>query len=98
MADKIGDIIVATAIESIETERLVAEFEETIINEVYDSDRPVREIVTNLQEQIQSKGIQMSRVVTEDVYMSSPITEGNVETWLMSENVKTGRANVASVS
>jgi len=97
MADKIGDFIVGTALETIETEKLINEFQKTIIKDVYDNDTPVHEVVSNLQEQIQSKGIQMSKVVMEDVYSPSSVAEQNVTTWLMSKNVQSGSSNVASV-
>jgi hypothetical protein len=98
MADKIGDFIVGTALETIETEKLISEFQQVIVKDVYANDTPVHEVVSNLQEQIQSKGIQMSSVEMEDVYSPSSVAEKNVTTWLMSKNVKTGSSNVASVS
>jgi len=98
MADKIGDFIVGTALETIETEKLISEFQQTIIKDVYDNDTPVHQVVSNLQEQIHSKGIQMSKVVMEDVYRPSSVAEQNVTTWLMSKNVQAGSSNVASVS
>jgi hypothetical protein len=58
MADKLGDFIVGTAVETIETEKLISEFEEVIINDVYENDKPVDSVVNNLQEYIQAKGIQ----------------------------------------
>ena len=98
MADRIGDFIVGTALETIETEDLINEFEQVIIKDVYDNDTPVEVVVNNLQEQMQSKGIQMNKVVMEDVYSPSSVAKKNVATWLMSKNVKAGSSNVASVS
>jgi hypothetical protein len=98
MADRIGDYIVGTALETIETEKLITEFQQVIMQDVYDNDTPVYQVVNNLQEQIQSKGIQMNRVEMEDVYSPSSVAEQNVTTWLMSKNVQAGSSNVASVS
>jgi hypothetical protein len=37
MADKIGDFIIGTALETIETEQLISEFQQTIIK-IHDND------------------------------------------------------------
>jgi hypothetical protein len=73
MADKLGDFIVGTAVETIETEKLISEFEEVIINDVYENDQPVDAVANNLQEYIQARGIQVNTVVVEDVYDDSTV-------------------------
>ena len=97
MADKIGDFIIGTALETIDTEQLISEFESAIMKDVYENDTPVHEVVNNVQERIRSQGIQMNSVVMEDVYSPSSVAEQNVTTWLMAKNVRAASSNVASV-
>lgn len=98
MADKLGDFIVGTALETIETEKLIKEFEQGIVKDVYENNTPVDKVVHDLQGYIQSKGIQMNRVVMDDVYQPSSMAERNVTTWLTSKNVESGRSSVTPVS
>jgi hypothetical protein len=65
MANKLGDFIVGTALETIDTEKLIEEFEREIVKEVYENDTPVRQVVSNFQEYIQSNGTRMNRVVMD---------------------------------
>ena len=98
MADKLGDFIVGTAIETIETEKLISEFEEVIINDVYEKDKPVESVVNNLQEYVQTKGIQMNTVVMEDVYADSAVARENVSTWVGARNLGAATSLVTTVS
>ena len=98
MADKLGDFIVGTALETIETEKLIKEFEQVIVKDVYENNTPVHKVVHDLQGYIQSKGIQMNRVVVGNVYQPSSMAERNVTTWLTSKNVESGRSSVTPVS
>src|SRR5258705_10909192 len=94
MADKLGDLIVGTALETIETEKLIKEFEKTIVKDVYENGTPLHQVANDLQGYIQSKGIQMNTVVMDNVYQQNPITERNVNTWITSKDVKSGSSSV----
>lgn len=48
MADKLGDYIVGTAIETIETEDLISQFKNVIVDEVYNNEEKVDDVVDNL--------------------------------------------------
>lgn len=98
MADRLGDFIVGTAVETIETERLISEFEEVIITDVYENDKPVDSVVNNLQDYIQSKGIQLNTVVMEDVYADSEVASRNVSAWLSAKNIAAASSSIATVS
>jgi hypothetical protein len=98
MADKLGDFIIGTALETIETEKLVSQFEHVIVDDVYDNDKPVASVVTNLQEYIKSKGIKVNTVVMDDVYTSSKKATGNVHAWTMSPNIALARGKVQMVT
>ena len=97
MADKLGDFIVGTALETIETEKLVSQFEQVILDDVYDQDKPVDSVITNLQEYIKSKGIKVNTVVVDDVYTSSRKAAENVHTWTMSPTILSARREVQKV-
>jgi C4-type Zn-finger protein len=97
MADKLGDFIVGTAVETIETEKLISEYEQVIIDDVYENDKPVESVINNLQEFMQSKGIQLNTIVMEDVYADSEVAKRNVTTWLTAKNLEAANTKVATV-
>jgi hypothetical protein len=97
MADKLGDFIVGTALETIETENLVSQFEQVIVDDVYDKDKPVEAVIGNLQEYIKSRGIQMNTVVMDDVYMPSEKAKANVQTWTSSPSIALAKGKVQRV-
>ena len=97
MANKLGDFIVGTALETIDTEKLIEEFEQGIVKDVYENDTPVHQVVSNLQEYIQSNGTQINRVVMEDIYCPSSVARRNVATWLTSKNVGKGSSSVSGM-
>ncbi|KAF9530877.1 hypothetical protein CPB83DRAFT_849794 [Crepidotus variabilis] len=98
MADKLGEYIVGTAIETIETEKLISEFENTILEDVYDKDKKVEDVVGNLQDYIKTRGIQVNTVVVEDVYRSSDTSKKNVVSWRNAKSLGVARDKVAEVS
>ena len=97
MADKLGDFIVGTAIETIETEKLISEFEQVIVDDVYNNDKPVDAVVGNLQDFIKAKGIKINSVVVEDVYSPSATAASNVNTWFNASRLQQAREFVYEV-
>jgi hypothetical protein len=98
MADKLGDFIIGTALETIETEKLVSQFEQLIVDDVYDNDKPIESVVSNLQEYIKSRGIQVNTVVMDDVYSSSKKATENVQTWTLSPSIALAKGKVQRVT
>jgi len=98
MADKLGDFIIGTALETIETEKLVSQFEQLIVDDVYDNDKPIESVVGNLQEYIKSRGIQVNTVVMDDVYSSSKKAMENVQTWTLSPSIALAKGKVQRVT
>jgi hypothetical protein len=98
MADKLGDFIVGTALETIETEGLVSQFEQIIVDDVYEKDKPVESVVSNLQEYVKSKGIKVNTVVMDNVYTSSKRATDNVHAWTMSPSIALARNKVQEVT
>ncbi|KAF9530874.1 hypothetical protein CPB83DRAFT_809736 [Crepidotus variabilis] len=98
MADKLGEYIVGTAIETIETEKLIAEFENVIVDDVYNNDKKVDDVVGNLQDFIKKKGIQVNTVVVEDVYNPSDTAMKNVFAWAGAKNLGAAQSTVERVA
>ncbi len=98
MADKLGDYIVGSAVETIETEKLINEFEQIIVDDVYDKDLSLDTVASNLQDYIKSKGIQLNTVVVEDVYTPSATARSNVSAWASSPIVAAARERVREAS
>ena len=92
-----GDYIVGTAIETIETEKLISEFQNTVIEDVYGKDKKVDDVVENLQEYIQKKGVQLNTVVVEDVYRPSDTAKKNVVSWRHAKDLGAARGKVEMV-
>lgn len=98
MADKLGDYIVGSAVETIETEKLITEYETTILDDVYKNDKKVGEVVGNIQEFIKSRGVQLNTVVVEDAYRSSETAKSNVHSWANAKSLRSARGKVSVVS
>ncbi len=98
MADKLGDYIVGAAVETIETEKLINEFEQIIVDDVYNKDQSLDTVASNLQDYIKSKGIQLNTVVVEDVYTPSATARSNVSSWASSKSVGAARGMIREAS
>ena len=98
MADKLGDYIVGTAIETIETEKLIGEFEQVILNDVYTNAKPLADVAQNLQAFMQERGVKINTIEVENVYNDTPATRQNVAYWGAAENLSKARKKVVPVS
>ncbi|KAJ3499131.1 hypothetical protein NLJ89_g10132 [Agrocybe chaxingu] len=98
MADKLGDYIVGTAIETIETENLIGEFEKVIVDEVFAKDAPVESVVDNLQEFMKSRGVQINSVTVEGGYAETETFKKKVNIWHNSKTVGAARTEVKSLA
>lgn len=97
MADKLGDYIVGTVVETIETERLIEEFEKVIVDDVYNKAKPMEAVTQNLQQFIADRGIKMTSMKVEDIYTHSAEAERNRATWGSAPSLAAGRAGVKAV-
>lgn len=98
MADKLGDYIVGTAIETIETEKLIGEFEQVILNDVYTNATPIADVAQNLQTFMQERGVKINTIEVQNVYNETPATKQNVAYWGAAENLSKARKKVVPVS
>ncbi|KDR79194.1 hypothetical protein GALMADRAFT_243096 [Galerina marginata CBS 339.88] len=98
MADKLGDYIIGTAVETIETEKLIGEFEQVIVNDVYGNDTPIEVVTENLQERMRERGAKINTMNIENVYNESETSRKNVALWQASSNVKAARGKTATLT
>ena len=97
MADKLGDYIVGTAIETIETEKLIKEFEHIIIEDVYGAETPIIKVTNNLQETLHQKGSKINTMAIDSVYTDTAESRANTRIWYLSKNIADARQHVSLV-
>ena len=98
MADKIGDYIIGTVVETIETEKLIGEFGQIILNDVYTNATPTADVAQKLQASMKEKGVEINTIEVENVYNETEASKKNVASWGTAENLKKGREAVTPVS
>lgn len=98
MADKLGDYIVGTALETIETENLIGEFEQIIVSEVYDNNNSIEAVTENLQKKMQERGAKVNTMNIENVYNDTEASKANVTMWQAAKNIQSVRGRTHRVS
>jgi hypothetical protein len=97
IADKLGDYIVGTVVETVETERLIEEFEKVILDDVYNKSQPMEAVAQNLQQFIADRGVEITTMNVEDIYTRSNITMQNQSAWASAPTLNSARANITPV-
>ena len=97
MADKLGDYIAGTAIETIETERLINEYSKDVVDNVYEQSKPIQQVVEEVHAQMKARGKQMKSLAVENVYTPSSKADSNVSIWKKSQSVLIARGEVEEV-
>jgi len=87
MADKLGDYIVGTAVETIETEKLIKEFENVIVDDVYGSGTPIDKVTNDLQEKLNLKGHKLNTMAVDNIYNETSVTKANTNIWYSAKNI-----------
>jgi hypothetical protein len=87
MADKLGDYIVGTAIETIETEKLIKEFENVIVDDVYGAGTSIEKVTNDLQEKLNEKGHKLNTMAVDNIYNETPVTKANTNIWYSAKNI-----------
>jgi len=95
MADKLGDYIVGSAIETIETEKLIQEFEHVIVNDVYGDETPIEKVTNDLQEKLRQKGMKINTLAVDNIYNETPQTRTNANIWHSSNRLADARPKVS---
>lgn len=97
MADKLGDYIVGTAIETIDTEKLIGEFEKVIVEDIYTNKMPVEKVAQNLQQFMNQNQRKINTINVEDIYIPSDIAEANRKMWFGAAKISGARSSVQTV-
>lgn len=87
MAEKLGDYIVGTAVETIETEKLIKEFENVIVDDVYGAGASIEKVTNDLQEKLNEKGVKLNTMAVENIYNETPTTKANTNIWYSAKNI-----------
>ena len=86
MAEKLGDYIVGTAVETIETEKLIKEFENVIVDDVYGAGTSIDKVTSDLQEKLNQKGSKINTMAVDNIYNETPVTKANTNIWYSAKN------------
>ncbi|KJA21808.1 hypothetical protein HYPSUDRAFT_202713 [Hypholoma sublateritium FD-334 SS-4] len=98
MADRLGDYIVGTAVEAIDTEKLIGEFEKVIVNDVYANAVPVERVAENLQQYMNEKGRKINTFAVEDIYVPYAAAERNRMMWERAGKLSDARGSMQPIS
>ena len=98
MADRLADYIVGTVVETIETEKLIGEFGQIILNDVYTNATPTADVAQKLHAFMKEKGVKINTIEVENVYNETEASKKNIASWGSAENLKKGREAVTPVS
>jgi hypothetical protein len=96
-ATQLGDYIVGSAVETIETEKLIGEFQSVILEDVYGQGKPIEEVMNNVQAQLTERKVQIQTLNVEDVYAPSAEAQHNVNVWSSAASLGSARAKTKSV-
>ena len=97
MAHKLGDYIAGTAIETVEAEELIKQYQSKIVDNVYGQAKDLDEVVAEMHKALQEKKVQMSSVQTENAYVSTSAAMTNKAAWMSSKKVGMAKDKVSKV-
>lgn len=97
-ASQLGDYIVGSAVETMETEALIGEFQNVILEDVYGQGKPIEEVMQSVQQQMQQRNVQINTLSVEDIYVPSKEAEFNTNVWACAGSVKSARGKTQMVS
>ncbi|KDR79200.1 hypothetical protein GALMADRAFT_223440 [Galerina marginata CBS 339.88] len=97
MADRLGDYITGTAVETIETEKLIQEYKKEVVNNVYEQSKPIEEVMEEVHNMMKQKGVKINTMAVENVYGSSSAAETNANIWKTSDKLSEARDQVTRI-
>ncbi|KAF9044276.1 hypothetical protein BJ165DRAFT_1480153 [Panaeolus papilionaceus] len=97
MADKLGDYIIGTAVETIETEQLISEFEHVIVDDVYGKAKSIEEVMADVQQKLQSRGTKLQTMDIENIYTENEQGTSNRKAWFGATSLAEAKAQVKPV-
>ena len=97
MASKLGDYIVGTAVETIETEKIIKEFEDDIVDDVYGAGASIDKVTSDLQEKLDQKGFKINTMAVDNIYNETPVTKSNTNSWYLAKNISDASKHITPV-
>ncbi|KAH6909946.1 elongation factor-2 kinase [Coprinopsis sp. MPI-PUGE-AT-0042] len=93
-ASQLGDYILGSALETLETEELLSQFQDIILEDVYRQGKSIEEVVQGVQQQLQQQQVQMQTLQVDDIYTPSKDAEANVASWMKAGKLGDARSQV----
>ncbi|KAH6874241.1 hypothetical protein BKA70DRAFT_1208916 [Coprinopsis sp. MPI-PUGE-AT-0042] len=97
-ASQLGDYIIGSALETLETEELLAQFQDTILEDVYGQGKSIEEVVENMQQRLEQQQVHMQTLHVDDVYAPSREAEVNVASWMNAGKLGDARGKVEEIT
>lgn len=97
MAKSLGDYITGSAVETFETEKLIQEYEEEILDNVYAQSKPLEVVVEEVYSRCGARGTKLNTMNVDNVYAPSAASERNASVWKTASSVQDGRGDVSEV-
>ncbi|KAH6909945.1 hypothetical protein BKA70DRAFT_180632 [Coprinopsis sp. MPI-PUGE-AT-0042] len=97
-ASQLGDYIIGSALETLETEELLAQFQDTILEDVYGQGKSIEEVVENMQQRLEQQQVHMQTLHVDDVYAPSREAEANVASWMNAGKLGDARGKVEEIT
>jgi len=80
-ASQLGEYIAGSAVETIEMERIISEYEHVILDDVYGQGKPLEEVMQTIQQDMGEKNVQIKTLNVTDIYEPSEAANNNVIIW-----------------
>ncbi|KAH6909943.1 hypothetical protein BKA70DRAFT_180529 [Coprinopsis sp. MPI-PUGE-AT-0042] len=81
-ASQLGDYIIGSALETLDTEELLEQFQDTILENIYGQGKNIEEVIEGVQQQLEQRHVRVQTLQVDDVYAPSKKAEANVATWM----------------
>lgn len=97
-AAQLGDYIVGSAVETVETEKLINEFQNTILDDIYGQGKPIEEVMQQIQAQMAERKTEIKTLNVEEVYEASAEADSNVGVWAQATSLGSARGRTTALS
>lgn len=91
-ASQLGDYIVGSAVETMETEALVNEYQSEILEGVYGQGKPLDEVMQKVEEQMASKATMVNTFNLPPMYAPNDSADASAQVWSGSTNLSAARS------
>lgn len=98
MAEKLGEYIAGTAIEALETEKLIQEYKSEVVKNVYGQAQSIEEVMDNVHSKLWERDLKINTIHVDNVYNQSAVAQINADKWKTSQTIAEARQIVSSVS